>query len=236
MVRNFESTHIIIVAAGTGSRFGSAVPKQFCLLQGRPVVMHTIDALRRACPRALISLVISDSEQARWSELCDRFGFESPEIVFGGASRFESVRNALATSPAGTEYIMVHDGARPLVSDSMIEKLFFTLEMCQADGALPALDVSDSLRKFEVINDKMYSVAVNRALYRTVQTPQLFPAKVLQDSYHRADSTKTYTDDASVVEAAGYTNISLSPGSHTNIKITNPGDIELAEFYLSHNK
>lgn len=229
----FDKTHIIIVAAGTGSRFGSTVPKQFCLLQGRPVVMHAIDALRQACPGAQLSLVISESELDRWTRLCAEHNFESPQMVFGGATRFESVRNALAHTKPEITTVMVHDGARPFPSADMIHQLFYTLETCKAHGALPALAVTDSLRTFKLQDQQLYTVAVDRSLYRTVQTPQLFPADVILDAYAKADHEKVYTDDASVVESAGYSRVSLSPGSSTNIKITNPGDLELAEFLLS---
>ncbi|MDE6301175.1 MAG: 2-C-methyl-D-erythritol 4-phosphate cytidylyltransferase [Muribaculaceae bacterium] len=232
-MKTYEDTHIIIVAAGTGSRFGSSVPKQFCLLQGRSVVMHAIDALRQACPGAQFTLVLSESEHPRWRELCATHGFESPTVVYGGSTRFESVRNALALTASEAVNVMVHDGARPMPSMDMIHQLFYTLDTCQADGALPALAVTDSLRTFDLTGEQLYTVAVDRSLYRTVQTPQLFPAHVLLDAYDRATPGVQYTDDASVAEGAGYTRISLSPGSRTNIKITNPGDIELAEFYMS---
>ena len=233
MVSNYQHTYIIIVAAGSGSRYGSDIPKQYCLLQGRPVVMHAIDALRRACPGARLMLVISESERQRWHDLCNEYAFRSPDITFGGSSRFESVRNALRSTPADARYVMVHDGARPFPDDEMVRQLFFTLDTCQADGALPALSVTDSLRAFDLGGDKLYTRAVDRSLYRTVQTPQLFPAAVILDAYSRAGSAENYTDDASVVEGAGYSAISLSAGSRTNIKITNPGDIRLAEFFLS---
>lgn len=230
---SYQNTHIIIVAAGSGSRFGSKVPKQFCLLQGRPVVMHAIDALREGCPGAQVTLVISESEAERWAELCAQYGFRSPATVFGGQTRFESVRNALGLTEPDKDIVMVHDGARPLVTRDMIHQLFYTLQTCEADGALPSLVITDSMREFDLSDEKLYSRAVDRALYRTVQTPQLFPAAVILDAYRKADPEGKFTDDASVVEAAGYTKISLSPGSRSNIKITNPGDLELAEFYLS---
>lgn len=222
-----DKIHIIIVAAGSGSRFGGPLPKQFCDLAGRPVLMRTVDALRRV-PRSELTLVLSQHDHALWRGLCAKHNFESPHVVYGGASRFESVRNALARVEADTDIIMVHDGARPFPSQKMIEALLAPFGEAGCLGALPSLPLTDSIR----LLSGTASVAVNRADYRTVQTPQAFRAGALIEAYENAPAGVAFTDDASVMEHYGPCRIELVQGDLYNIKITNPGDIELAEFFL----
>lgn len=225
------STHIIIVAAGSGSRYGGPLPKQFCDLAGRPVLMHTIEALQRV-PGATVTLVLSRHDHDMWRGLCDRHGFDSPEVVYGGTTRFESVRNALAYVDSDADIIMVHDGARPFPSQQMIAGLLAPFADAACVGALPSLPLTDSIRR--MAGDG--SVAVDRADYRSVQTPQAFRAKALLKAYDSAPDDVAFTDDASVMEYHGSCRIELVAGDPHNIKITNPGDIELAEFFLEKGR
>lgn len=226
---------VIVVAAGTGSRFGSTVPKQFCQIDGRPTVMRAIDAMRASLDDARILLVLSAAEADRWQYLCNLHGFDSPDIVVGGATRWESVRNAIRrieVPETGTQdIIMVHDGARPLVSDAVVKGLLTAFDDPQVQGAIPAVAVTDSLRRLE--GDKGRSVAVDRGELRAVQTPQAFRADLLVEAY-KLPYSQTFTDDASVMEAAGYERLLLTPGDPCNIKITNPFDIAIAETILAN--
>lgn len=228
---------VIVVAAGTGSRFGSAIPKQFCQIDGRPTVMRAIDALRASLPDARMLLVLSEAELDRWQYLCNLHGFDTPEIVVGGATRWESVRNAIRkieTSALGNgaeDIIMVHDGARPLVSDAVVKSLLSAFDDPHVQGAIPAVAVTDSLRRLE--DDGCRSVAVDRSRLRAVQTPQAFRADMLVNAYRQPYSS-TFTDDASVMEAAGCTSLVLTQGDPCNIKITNPFDIAIAETILAN--
>ena len=221
-----KKIHNIIVAAGSGSRFGGPLPKQFLNLGGRPVAMHAIARLRESLPGATDTIVLAASEIERWEDLCREHGFKSPEIAAGGPTRFHSVMNALACVPEDTDIIMVHDGARPFPSRAMIERLVAAFVAEDCDGAILAVAVTDSLR--EVAADGS-SQSVDRARFRAVQTPQAFPAAVLKDAYSRAGDASLFTDDASVVEAAGYNRIRLVEGSAYNLKITNPRDLSVAE-------
>lgn len=224
-------TSNIIVAAGSGSRFGADLPKQFCLLSGRPVLFYTIEAFRRALPGGEILLVISDAHRELWYELCDRYGFESPLVVSGGASRWESVRNAVMSleEPVEGDVITVHDGARPLVSDKVIRDAVLAAARCGVDGAVPAVPVTDSVR---MLDDEGRSVPLVRERLRAVQTPQAFPAQLLREAY-RLPFSAEFTDDASVMTAAGHHGIVLTEGSYENIKITHPDDLALAEMILA---
>lgn len=211
----------IIVAAGSGRRFGAALPKQFCDLNGRPVLMTTIDRVRAALPSADLRLVISSDYASFWMDLCQHHSFTSPAIIFGGDTRWQSVKNAVDTIDcAETDMIFVHDGARPLLSPAVVDRLVGALQI-GANGAVPCVPLADSIRK---ISPDGSSVAVDRSLYRAVQTPQAFPAALLKDCYQRPFSP-LMTDDASVVEFAGYHDIAIVEGTPETIKITTPADM-----------
>ncbi|MGM9859297.1 MAG: 2-C-methyl-D-erythritol 4-phosphate cytidylyltransferase [Muribaculaceae bacterium] len=216
---------IIIVAAGSGSRFGSTVPKQFLPLAGRPVVMRTIESLRLALPAARLILVLSPSEEDRWHRLCDIYSFDSPQVCYGGETRWHSVKNAIDTikNAAPDDVIMVHDGARPFVSMSLIQSIVGAMGQKNVDGAIPCVPVTDSLRHIE---DKG-TIAVDRSQYLAVQTPQAFCAMMLKKAYELPYQS-SFTDDASVMEAAGFDNLAVCKGDVNNIKITNPRDLTIA--------
>lgn len=218
----------VTVAAGSGTRFGAALPKQFCELAGRPVVMHAIEAMRRGAPAARRLVVISEPMVSFWHELCRRHAFESPEVVHGGATRLESVRNAivaLSDMPEST-VVAIHDGARPLLPPSVVESALARLCRHDCDGVVPVVPLTDSIRQLD--GHSPAGRAVDRNLYRAVQTPQVFTLGTLRRAYEAAlTSETTFTDDASVVEAIGG-RLATVDGSPTNIKITNPLDLHIA--------
>ena len=218
--------HIIIVAAGSGSRFGADVPKQYCLLDGRPVLMHTINAMRRAVPGADVRLVISENMHPLWNELCSEHRFASPTVVYGGDTRWASVRNAIESLQAAEgDTVLIHDGARPLTDEGTVHRV---IETARAKGAcVPTVPVTDSLRA--VASDGT-TIAVDRAAFRAVQTPQGFEASAKIRAYALPYSP-AFTDDASVYEADGG-DVAICDGATDNIKITNAGDIEVAELLL----
>ncbi len=220
----------IIVAAGSGSRFGADVPKQFCVLNGKPVLMHTIERMRQALPTSRIIAVLSSDFIAYWHTLCDEHNFQSPEIAIGGDSRWQSVKNALEhikNDITPSSIITIHDGARPVINKEFIERVI--KGTTSASGAIPATNVTDSLR---IINPNGTSSPTDRAVFRAVQTPQAFHAEKLIKAYS-LPYQPDFTDDASVMVAAGYEDISLVEGDYRNIKITMPHDIEIASIYLN---
>lgn len=215
------------MAAGTGSRFGGNIPKQYCCLGGRPVVMHAIERFRATLPEAEIIIVISSEMVEFWQQLCREYSFESPRIAIGGASRSESVRNGIEALSLKKGTVMVHDGARPLVDPQTI--LNVAEAMAEGiDGALPAVPVTDTLRE---ITGQGKSITVDRGRYRAVQTPQAFDLEKLMNAYSLTAGA-TFTDDAGAMEAAGYGDIRMVDGNVDNIKITNPRDIAIAETIL----
>lgn len=229
-MKDYSHLHIIIVAAGTGTRFGADVPKQFVSLAGRPVLMTTIDRFREIAPNARITLVVSSEMTDFWAELCAKHSFVSPEIALGGSSRAESVKNALANISEKAQFIAVHDGVRPFVTADILDAALEAVES-GAQGAIPVTPVTDSLRELTADGS---SEPVNRSKFRAVQTPQLFNAKALLAAY-RQPVSEAMTDDASVMALAGYTDVVLTEGSPYNIKITNPCDLIIAEALLSSN-
>lgn len=221
---SYSVCHIVICAGGSGRRFGASCPKQYCIMDGRPVLMHTIDAMRDALPDAVLHLVINRDMEPLWTDLCDEYGFESPRIVYGGDTRWASVRNAVLSLPEDDDAIvLVHDGVRPLARPEVVRGVVAALSDGHA-GAVPVVAVNDSLRR---IGEGGRSQAVDRSEYVAVQTPQGFGLPLLRDAYRRP-YLPVMTDDASVVEAYGCDDIALTAGSPDNIKITAPHDIVLA--------
>lgn len=222
-----NTTHVIIVAAGKGSRFGSDVPKQFCMLGDYPVLMHTAISLGRALPRAKMAIVLSQDYADYWLRLCEKVGFTSPRIVIGGDTRWESVKNAIeALNPDDSDIVMIHDGVRPVLKSEMMRRI--SKAMDQADAVIPVVPVTDSLRE---IADDGSSTMVDRSKLMAVQTPQAFRGAPLKQAYAMPYQSH-FTDDASVYEAAGFGSPALVEGSPLNIKITNPRDIEVAALFM----
>lgn len=223
----------LIVAAGSGTRFGSQLPKQFCLLAGKPVVCHAIDAVAEAsAPADTICIVVSPAMAALWDETASRHGYSHiVALPVGGATRVDTVSAALAaTAATAADVISIHDGARPLPSRRVVSEVVRRAGEPGSPGAIPVIPLTDSIRRLAASGS---SVTVSRADYRAVQTPQAFPAALIREAYASADaSDPSLTDDASVVEALTGRPPLLVDGSPENIKITHPRDILIAEAIL----
>lgn len=219
---SFDNIAVVIVAAGTGNRFGADIPKQFCEMNGKPVLMHSIDKFRKVLPGASIRVVLSEQMIDFWQELSGRHGFISPEIVVGGASRIESVGNALVSlENTGCEKVLIHDGVRPLVSERLILEVLKNIK--NGFGVAPMIKVTDSLRQIDSYGN---SKTVDRECFRAVQTPQGFLYAQIADAYRSAPANAT--DDLSVIEFAGGKVMAVE-GDTKNIKITYPQDLRIAE-------
>lgn len=215
---------VIIVAGGSGSRMGSDIPKQFLELNEKPVLMHTMQVFYDYDAAYRIVLVLPSAQQEFWSDLCLSYNFSVPhQIASGGETRFHSVRNGLETiNEAGI--VFIHDGVRPLVSHQTIERCD---QMAQKSGnAIPVLPVNESLRK----RDANGTVSVDRSLYYSVQTPQTFKSEQIKEAFNQ-EYDPAFTDDASVVEKAGFT-VHLVEGNPENIKITTPTDFIIAGAFM----
>lgn len=225
-----ESTGIIIVAGGSGSRAGGARPKQFRFLGGMPVLARTINTFAAALPGAEIVAVLPEQHIGFWKNLSARFDVAEHKIVAGGAERFHSVRNGLAALTSDPGLIAVQDGVRPLGSIAMIRRV---AEAAARHGAaVPVVEPVDSFRETDA--DEAGNVAshiVDRRFLRIVQTPQIFRADILRRAYE-AEYRAEFTDDASVVEAIGQA-VCLAEGERENLKLTTPGDFVVAEALIA---
>jgi len=211
---------LIIVAGGKGLRMGGEIPKQFLPVNGKPVLMLTLENFYRFDPEMKIILVLPKEQQAYWKELCENYHFEIPYLLAdGGDTRFLSVKNGLSLAD-DDGLIGVHDGVRPFVSQEVIARCFDIASSKSA--AIPVIDVVETIRKVE----GEQSETVNRNSYKLVQTPQVFNASLLKRAYGQEYSPR-FTDDASVVEAMEI-KVTLVPGNRENIKITTPFDMIIA--------
>jgi 4-diphosphocytidyl-2-methyl-D-erithritol synthase len=219
--------YAIILGGGKGVRMGGSIPKQFLILSGKPLLMYTLEAFFRADPEIDLILVLPESQQDFWKDLCKQYRFEiKHRIVNGGKTRYESVKNGLALlSEQGL--VAVHDGVRPFIGVDLIERCYTAA--AQFGAVVPVTELTESIRRLE---DET-SFSERRETFRLVQTPQTFRLDVLKQAY-QYPYNDSFTDDASVVDAAGF-KIELVNGCRENIKITTPLDLSLAEQIIKMN-
>lgn len=220
--------YAIIVAGGTGQRMKSAVPKQFLLLQGKPILFHTLLQFKKADAAIELILVLPENQFQTWQTLC----LEHPEItqkcphqlVQGGLTRFHSSQQGIQAIPENQQALVaIHDGVRPLVSVTCIQQAY---QHAQKYGnAVLAISSKDSIRQW-VTNENVY-IPLNRDQIKLIQTPQIFEVSLLKRAFQQ-EYQDFFTDDASVVELTGI-EIQLVEGNYSNIKITTPEDLLIAE-------
>ena len=228
MSENNSKRYAIIVAGGSGKRFGSEMPKQFLPLDGKPVLMRTIEKFDQA--GAAIVVVLPVEHQEMWMSMCKDGNFAvSHTIADGGKTRFESVKNGIAAieNLADGNLVAVHDGVRPLASVELINRCYDTAQ--ETGSAIPVVNPSDSIRQ---VMDDGTSQQLLRSSLRAVQTPQTFKAELLRGAYD-VEESPLFTDDASVIEAIGH-KVALVEGEIANIKITTPIDMVIATELLKN--
>lgn len=186
---------------------------------------RTINTFREAMPTADIVVVLPEEHIPLWRNLAARFDVAVHRCVAGGKERFHSVKQGIEALAEDVEYVAIHDGVRSLVSKRLIIRALLDAE--QHGATIPAITVSDSYRRVESDGS---STIVPRSELRIVQTPQVFRGDILRKAYTQPYNA-SFTDDASVVESAGYS-ISLVEGERTNIKLTTPEDMQYAEWLL----
>ena len=214
--------YAIIVAGGTGSRMGSAIPKQFLLLNDKPVLYYTLKAFLEAYNDLQIILVFPEEYQDIGKEIIDAyFDYSRIQVTFGGDTRFHSVQNGLKLVN-GEAIVFVHDAVRCLVSIELIHRCYEnTLHM---GSAVPVVRAKDSVRMLNEEGNDNEVLDRNKVVF--VQTPQTFHSKILLPAFE-IDYKERFTDEATVVEAFGL-KISLVEGEENNIKITRPVDLQIA--------
>ncbi|CAN5771992.1 hypothetical protein BH23ACT12_BH23ACT12_05320 [soil metagenome] len=215
----------VVLAAGSGQRVGADMPKQFLPVGDRPMLHHSL-AVFEACEHVagiVVALPPGDSS--------DLTGFSTITArVAGGATRQASLQSALARLPDGTDTVLVHDAARPLLDQPLIERLLAGLdESC--DGVIPAIPMEDTIK--EVSHDRLVLREVDRAGIWRVQTPQAFRRQVLEDALAKAVASGLESTDCSqILTSAGY-RVRVIEGDPLNVKVTRAADLWLAEQILA---
>lgn len=217
--------YAVIVAGGSGLRMGTQVPKQFLLLKGKPVLWHTLTVFLDAYEDLEIILVLPEEHLETGRAIL--YSTHAPErirMVSGGATRFHSVKSGLRCielPAAEPSIIFVHDGVRCLATTALVHRCYE--KALEYGAAIPVIDSKDSVR----LLTSEGNTAIDRSRVKLVQTPQTFLGSVLLSSYD-IEYSEIFTDEATVVEAAGH-KVALVEGETDNIKITTPVDLVLAE-------
>jgi len=225
---------VILPAAGLGTRMGrekaGTSRKQFMLLEGAPILIHTIRKFLR-CPSVSEIVVALRAEDMDWARgLIHQERPEKPvRVVEGGESRQQSVENALATLPPDTDLVAVHDAVRPFIDSALVEKVI--AEAAATGAAIVGIVPVDTVK--QVQRNKIRSTLPREHLV-LAQTPQIFRFALLKRAFEAARSDSFYgTDEASLVERLEDVEVSVVQGSDRNIKITRPSDMDLARLFLS---
>ena len=218
----------IITAGGSGTRMGSPIPKQFLLLNEKPLLWYTISAFLEAYQDISILLVLPKDYLTAGQELINEMGItQQASLVVGGSTRFHSVQNGILQikNPA---VVFVHDGVRCLLTPNLIKRCFE--QTIEKGSAIPVVTCTDSVR---IVNNNDHS-AINRDQVKIVQTPQTFLSSILVPAFNRSYQD-SFTDEATVVEASGES-VHLIEGEYSNLKVTRPTDLLLARVILDERK
>ncbi|HIU88538.1 MAG TPA: 2-C-methyl-D-erythritol 4-phosphate cytidylyltransferase [Candidatus Avilachnospira avistercoris] len=224
----------IVLAAGSGLRMRSEVKKQFMELEGAPVVIHSLRAFENNANISSIVLVTAKEDMDYAAKLCLSFGLRKVrDITEGGNTRFRSVYNGIRTAPPDTDYVLIHDGARPLLSQGLINRCCDFVPGYKA--CVAAVPVTDTIKTGD---QNGYAVeTLDRGRLWSIQTPQAFSYPLIMDAYNKlfvtineyASDESKITDDAVIVESMSSYRVKLILGDNYNIKITNPEDMTVAK-------
>ncbi len=220
---------VVIVAAGTGSRMNMGINKQFIKLEGKEIIAYTIEKFYNNSNIEDIVVVVKEDESEFFKkEILDKYNFKNIKIAYGGKERQDSVYNGLKLLDEKCDVVLIHDGARPFVSDKIIDK---SIEEAKEHKAIVVgVPVKDTIKVID--NDKNIVDTPNRSVLWAVQTPQTFDYNILIDAYKDAFKNKFYgTDDAMLVERIGY-KVKMLEGSYNNIKITTQEDLNVGSQIL----
>ena len=222
----------IIAAAGAGTRMASDRPKQFLLLAGMPVIIHTLRVFEECDSIHEVIVVLPAEESAGFLSMAGKFGLRKvTRVVPGGATRAESVKRGLMSIRSATaEIVAVHDGVRPFVTVDEIESV---VAAAQAEGAaILVAPVADTIKQ---VKDRAVVTTLDRSVLRRALTPQCFRYELLRQAYQRADvNDPSLTDESALVEQLGQ-RVSVVEGSARNIKITTAEDLVVAEGLLKQS-
>jgi 2-C-methyl-D-erythritol 4-phosphate cytidylyltransferase len=231
------NVYAILPAAGLGTRMAADKPKQFLTLNGEPILIHTLRAFASVTRITEIIVAVQPNELEYTHFLVANSGFQARvRVVAGGENRQQSVSNALAALSAPVsitddDIVLVHDAVRPLIDAVTIDRTIDAV--VQHGAAIVGLPAVDTIKQVErTAHGALVTATIPREYVVLAQTPQGFHFGILRKAFAEATADGFIgTDEASVVERAGHP-VAVVPGSHRNFKVTQPGDIELAEFYL----
>lgn len=218
------SKYLIIAAAGNSSRMNNETPKQYLVINGKPVIIWTLETFKAYVEVRNMVVVISKDHEDYWNNIVKYYPeFSDCKIAFGGPQRFHSIKSGLKFIPDNT-LVAIHDAARPMVNSKTIENCFNTA--MKKGNAVPVINFNESVRQ----KSGSTNTPIERESLKIVQTPQVFYANILKNAYQQVFN-ESFTDDASVVEKDG-NNIYLTEGNPENIKLTTSLDLRLASFIL----
>ena len=229
---------VILPAAGIGTRMAAATggaPKQFLSIKGLPILLHSVRAFL-AVPRvSSIVIAVRESEKPRIDELLTEHGLrDKVTVVTGGNTRQDSVSNALGHLPsrADSDIVLVHDAVRPLIDSATIERTIDAIE--KHGAAIVGMPAIDTIKQVERTADgALITATIPREIIVHAQTPQGARVPLLRPAFDEAARDEfTGTDEASLLERSGVP-VFVVPGTSRNLKVTQPGDLEIAEFYLA---
>ena len=216
---------VVIVAGGSGRRMERDIPKQYLDLQGKPLIIHTLEKFLQFDPGMKVVLVMASGHRKFWDVISISYDQSSGIVVAaGGETRYDSVKNGLQYIDDGL-IVGIHDAVRPFVSPGTIARCYAAAG--ETGSGIPVMEMDESVRMIQFSNR---SIHMDRLKLRRVQTPQVFKSEMIKDAY-RQPFDPAFTDDASVFESQ-YENITLVEGNPENIKITTPTDLQLASVLI----
>lgn len=227
-----EKVTAIVLAAGRGRRMESDIQKQYMQLAGRPLICHALDAFQKSGVDEIILVTGTGEEEFCRKEIVDAYGFSKvAAVVPGGKERYDSVYEGLKAA-AGSDYVLIHDGARPCVTEEIIQAAIDGAKVYKA--CVIAMPVKDTIK---VADEQEFAQATpDRSRLWAIQTPQAFAYPLVYDAYDRmlsgGSDLRDITDDAMVVERMTGEKVRLLRGSYENIKVTTPEDLAVAEAFL----
>lgn len=220
--------YVLIAAGGAGKRTGNSLPKQFFPIAGKPLLIYVFESFLKYSRDIHFVLALPEKHHNTWAKMCNEHAFTlKHEVVPGGPTRFHSVKNGLKSIP-GEALVAIHDGVRPVVSLSLISRVFSYAQ--KFGNAIPVITVNDSVR----LTEHGLSQSLPREQVRLVQTPQCFRTEIIKPAYS-INYRDSFTDDATVLEYGGG-RLFLVDGDPHNIKVTTATDLVLVEALLQMNQ
>lgn len=215
----------LVLAAGEGKRFSSDKLKPFVRLKGKPLIAHTLQKFEKAENIDAVILLTHENKIAETERIVSEYDFNKViNILPGGDERPDTVNNGLENLPPDTMVVAIHDGVRPLIKPSVIDKAI--LECTKNEAVVVGVKAKDTIK---LVSDHNYVLMTppRERLY-AIQTPQVFSVKVILKAYDETEDLYKYTDDASIVEELGY-KVEVVDGNYSNIKVTTPQDLDVAK-------